>query len=166
MTPRPFSMRARGRHPAVAPADLGDVVDLLALALGAGLSIPAAVDAVAQHVRGPAGDVFRDAAARLAAGDLLGDVMASLAERLGEPARPLAAALAMAAHYGAPVVPSLERAALEIRVLERRRLESKARRLPVLLLFPLVLCCLPAFALLTVVPLLSHATRSLTFVSP
>jgi hypothetical protein len=36
-----------------------------------------------------------------------------------------------------------------------------ARRLPVKLLFPLVLCTLPAFALLTVVPLLVGSLREL-----
>ena len=44
--------------------------------------------------------------------------------------------------------------AREARLDRRRRAEARARRVPVLLLFPLVLCVLPAFGLLTVVPLL------------
>ena len=37
-----------------------------------------------------------------------------------------------------------------------------ARRVPVQLLFPLVACVLPAFALLTVVPLLAGTLRTLS----
>ena len=45
------------------------------------------------------------------------------------------------------------RLAAEARLERRRAAEATARRVPVKLLFPLVLCTLPAFALLTVVPL-------------
>ena len=56
--------------------------------------------------------------------------------------------------YGVPLTEGLDRVAREARLERRRRAEERARRLPVLLLFPLVLCVLPAFGLLTVVPLL------------
>jgi len=85
--------------------------------------------------------------------------------RVGEVVRPLSSALAMAARYGTPVVPALERAAIEIRLAQRRALEERARRLPVQLLFPLVFCCLPAFALLTVAPFVLTVVDGLTTVS-
>ena len=47
------------------------------------------------------------------------------------------------------------------RVTGTRRAASSARRVPVTLLFPLVFCTLPAFALLTVAPLLAGGLRSL-----
>ena len=74
---------------------------------------------------------------------------------------PLASALRGAARYGAPLGASLERVAVDARILRRRRAEEDARRLPVQLLFPLVLCVLPAFGLLAVVPLLLASLRSL-----
>ncbi|MEZ5134942.1 MAG: hypothetical protein R2699_07785 [Acidimicrobiales bacterium] len=45
--------------------------------------------------------------------------------------------------------------------MRRRDLERRVRRVPVLLLPPLVLCILPAFALMTVVPLIVLSLRSL-----
>ena len=66
------------------------------------------------------------------------------------------------ARYGTPVVPALERAAIEIRLAQRRALEERARKLPVQLLFPLVFCCLPAFALLTVAPFVLTVVGDLT----
>jgi tight adherence protein C len=63
--------------------------------------------------------------------------------------------------YGAPVGAGLERLAAEVRADTRRRAETAARRVPVKLLFPLVVCILPAFGLLTVAPLVAGALRSL-----
>ena len=97
---------------------------------------------------------------RATLGERLGDALSAL-DALGDPALPLAAALRGAARHGAPLTDALERVAVDARVLRRRRAEEDARRLPVQLLFPLVLCVLPAFGLLAVVPLLLASLRSL-----
>ena len=81
--------------------------------------------------------------------------------RAGEAPRPLVAALVASDRYGAPLADNLARLADEVRRDRRRRAEEAARRVPVKLLFPLVTCVLPAFALLTVAPLLAGALRSL-----
>ena len=65
---------------------------------------------------------------------------------------PLVALLSAAVVDGTPVVAPLARLAEEQRQVRRRAAEVRARQVPVRLLFPLVLCTLPAFALLTVVP--------------
>jgi tight adherence protein C len=83
-------------------------------------------------------------------------------ESAGTKVRPLADALAAHDRYGTALVPALERLAVEARVRRRRQAEEEARRLPVVLLFPLVLTTLPAFALLTVVPLLAGSFGSLS----
>jgi len=144
--------RLRLRAAAVDPFAVADVVDLFALSCGAGLTVASALRLVAAHTGGPLGRAFGDALAEVDDGARLSDVLADMPARVGEVVRPLSSALAMAARYGTPVVPALERAAVEIRLAQRRTLEERARRLPVQLLFPLVLCCLPAFALLTVAP--------------
>ena len=63
--------------------------------------------------------------------------------------------------YGVPLLPALERTSLELRLDRRRAAELEARRVPVRLLAPLVTCVLPAFALLTVVPLLAASLDAL-----
>ena len=154
--------RRRQRAAAVDPFVVADVVDLFALACGAGLTVASALRLVAAHTSGPLGRALGDALAEIDDGARLSDVLADLPARVGEIVRPLSSALAMAARYGTPVVPALERAAIEIRLAQRRALEERARRLPVQLLFPLVFCCLPAFALLTVAPFVLTVVGGLT----
>ena len=58
-----------------------------------------------------------------------------------------------------------QRAADEAHRRRRVRAQEAARRVPVLMLFPLVFCVLPAFCLLTVVPLLVGTISDLGFPS-
>ncbi len=73
----------------------------------------------------------------------------------------LVAALAATEHYGVSISPTLDALAADARLAHRRRIEMKARRLPVLLLFPLVVFILPAFLVLTVAPLLFSGLSSI-----
>jgi len=75
--------------------------------------------------------------------------------------RPLVVLIA-ATRDGAPLAASLERAAGEARLARRRAAETRNRKLPVLMLLPLVLCVLPAFALLTLVPLVVGSLHDLS----
>lgn len=142
-------------------SEVPEVVDLLALAVGAGMTVAHAVTAVAQRGLGPLSAELRVVSGEVAHGRRLADALDELPERAGEPARPLAATLAACERYGTPVVDALERLAVEARDRQRRRVEQAARRLPILLLFPLVLCILPAFALVAIVPLIADAVPAL-----
>lgn len=152
--------RARNRVEALRRS-LPEVIDLLALAVGAGLTVPQAVAAVGARHDGPVGAALARAAEETARGRRCGDALDGVAAALGAAARPLLAALAASDRYGAPLGEALARLAADARADHRRRAEEAARRVPVKLLFPLVLCVLPAFALLTVAPLLAGALGSL-----
>ena len=95
-----------------------------------------------------------------ALGRRLADGLARLPDHLGEAVRPLSAALVDADRYGTPLLPVLEGLVADVRQQRRRRAEERARQAPVRLIFPLVLCALPAFGLLTVVPLLLATLQS------
>ena len=73
----------------------------------------------------------------------------------------VADSFAAADRYGQPIAPVLERLALEARQHRRRQADALARQLPVRMSVPLVLCTLPSFVFLAVVPLLLAALSSL-----
>jgi tight adherence protein C len=149
-------------HDAAVGDQLPDVVELLALTTAAGLPIAAAVCAIGRRPGGPLGGVLGRAAAHVERGGTAAEALDLVVESAGAKVRPLADALAAHDRYGTPLVPALERLAVEARLRRRRQAEEEARRLPVVLLFPLVLTTLPAFALLTVVPLLAGSFGSLS----
>lgn len=153
--------RSRRRRAAAIRRHLPETVDLLALAVGAGLTVPLAVAAVARRAAGPVGEALGWAVAEAGAGLRFADALAELPRRLGEDARPLVTALVASVRDGSPLGDGLDRLAGELRAERRRRAEEAARRVPIKLLFPLVCCILPAFALLTVAPLLAGALQAL-----
>lgn len=153
--------RARRRRAEQVLRDLPEVVDLVHVAVGAGLTVPLAVQAVAGRAEGPIADELRRALADVGLGERLADALGEVPARAGEATRPLIAALVASDRYGAPLADALARLAVEVRADRRRRAEEAARRVPVKLLFPLVCCVLPAFGLLTLAPLLAGAFSAL-----
>jgi tight adherence protein C len=153
--------RDRARHEASLHDQLPDVVDLLALTTAAGLPVAAALIAVHDRPGGPLGAGLARAAAHVRHGGSTGDALRRLSD-VGPAVRPLIDALIQHDRYGTPLLPALERVGIESRARRRRRYEEAARRLPVTLLFPLVLTTFPAFVLLTVVPLLAGSLGSLS----
>src|SRR5690606_1756212 len=153
--------RAAARHEAAVVDQLPDIVDLLALTAAAGLSVPAALVAIGDRPGGPLGAACARAAAVVRRGGTTAGALAEVAAA-GPAVRPLVDALAQHVRYGTPLVPALDRVGIEARARRRRRAEEAARRLPVALLFPLVLTTFPAFVLLTVVPLLAGSFGSLS----
>lgn len=159
-TGRLAASRQRRHHDRSVADELPDVVDLLVLAVGAGLNVSLSVEAVSRFASGQIADALAGVVQDQARGERLAEALARLPDLLGEPARPLVDALVDAERYGTPLAPVLDHLATDVRLHRRRRAEDAARQTPVKLIFPLVLCALPAFALLTVVPLLLSSLRS------
>lgn len=159
--PLALAGRRERAHSAAVAGDVPLLAELFSIAARAGLTVPLAVGELAGHVGGAVGDELRRAAAAHADGERLVDALAAMADALGPPVRPLVAVLVAAVRDGDPIVPALDRVADALHDDARRRAEVRARRLSLQLLAPLVLCTLPAFALLTVVPLLTVSLHSL-----
>lgn len=141
-----------GRAVARAGADaVPDAVDLFALALASGLTVPLALAIVARRAPPPLGPALARAEVRFTHGEALDVALGRVADE-APASRPLVAVLRAAHCDGAPVVEPLARLADEQRASSRRAAEARARQVPVRMLFPLVCCTLPAFVLLTVVP--------------
>jgi Flp pilus assembly protein TadB len=126
-------------------------VDLVGVAIGAGCTTYQAVVAAARWSPRRISAVLSDIERRVTVGLSL-DAALQQAGALTPPVSRLTEALRTSARLGSPALASLTRLAHEIRADVRRRAEARARTVPVRLLFPLVFCILPAFALLTVVP--------------
>jgi tight adherence protein C len=154
--------KTRKREAAAIESVLPECVDLFRLATGAGYSIHQVVDLVVPHLPPAVAPVFVEVRRRVRLGVRLGDALDPL-DDLGECFRPLAAALRSSAFDGVALTHALERVAADARLVRRRHAEERARKLPVRLLFPLITCILPAFGLLTVVPLLVASMPSLSF---
>lgn len=137
-----------------------ELVDLFRLAVGAGLSVHQVVGVVEPHAPQAFAPALEEVQRRVSLGERLGDALDAFDE-FGEPVRPLAGALRAAAFDGVALGPALERVAADARLQRRRWAEINARKLPVQLLFPLVVCILPAFGLLAIVPLVMSSLGSL-----
>lgn len=160
--PRLETRRRRRRRDAAIVDQLPDVIDLLRLTTHAGLPVGSAIAGIGARPGGPMGTAFAMASGLLARGAATSDVLAALLDTCGQAARPLVDALADHDRYGTPLGPVLDRVAIDSRLRRRRAAEEAARRLPVALLFPLVLTTLPAFALLTITPILVGSFSSLS----
>jgi tight adherence protein C len=153
--------RAARRHDALVRRHLPDVVELLAAAVDAGCTLAVAIPLLAPLSPEPFGTALVAVARRQRHGERVADALGTLADRLGAPVEPVVAALAGCERNGLPLAPTLARLAVDARHDRRRRAEAAARTLPVRLSFPLVLCLLPAFVLLGIVPAMVPALQGL-----
>lgn len=136
-------------------AELPEAADLLALALSAGLSVPAAVELVGGVLQGPVGDSLRRIHRRHGTGVIYGDAVGRELRTADADLHSLLSLVGAAHLDGGPAVDPCRRLGAELAQQRRRRAEAVARRVPVAMLFPLVCCILPAFVLLALVPVLA-----------
>ncbi|MEZ5246513.1 MAG: type II secretion system F family protein [Acidimicrobiales bacterium] len=153
--------RDRVDHRQAALRALPEAADLVGLGIGAGLSVRAAVHHAATWTDDPYRSVFIEALRRADAGETFASALDAAAIDLDPVARPLIGLLVAADADGGAVLTSLGRVSDEARHRRRTAAEVRARRLPVTMLLPLVLCVLPAFGLLAVAPLVLTALGDL-----
>ena len=140
---------------------LPDFVDMLVLTVRAGHTPMHAFDELQRWVDPVLREPLAATIERVRRGVRFADALHEFAIRTGVVGASLASALALADRYGNPLPPVLDRLSAEARASRRRQAEAAARRLPILLSFPLVLCTLPSFVLLTIVPLMAGTLSSL-----
>jgi Flp pilus assembly protein TadB len=153
--------RAAARRTAVQRDAAPAVLDLLGAALLAGLNPHKAVLRVAERAPEALHEDLGLAAAVLRLGGTPTAALRTAADRSGlDELRAAAAALEAAERWGAPPAEALAARAEALRSRARLQAEAEAGRAAVRLAFPLVLCFLPAFVLLTVVPTVAGALRA------
>jgi len=143
-------------------AALPDVLDRLATCVLAGMSVERALRTVTPRTPGALGEAFTAGLRALDLGVQRARAYAIIAERAGvEEVRMLMASLARAERLGTSVSAALVDQAREVRSRARAAAEAEARAAPVKLIFPLVFCFLPAFVVLTIVPIGLSAIRTI-----
>lgn len=142
--------------------DLPDLIDLFVLATSAGLTLPAAVPYAVRWAPPSLASALQRLDRSLLSGTPAAQAIDILQDEWGMASRPLVLALQSHLRDGTPLTEPLVRVGDDARLRRQRAAETRSRRLPVLMLFPLVLCTLPAFGVLTVAPIVAGAMNSLT----
>lgn len=132
---------------------LPEVVDLLLVGVGAGLTPRETLHRCQTWLPDPFAKAVAGALSRASSGATFADALDRAVTPLGDRVRPLVAALNAGERDHAMLAPSLLRVSDEARRQRRVAAQERARRVPVAMLGPLLLCVLPSFALLTLAPL-------------
>jgi Flp pilus assembly protein TadB len=139
-----------------------EMVDLLVVLLKSGRTTRQAFACIAEWGFGPAASAAGDILKRCDSGARLVDSLPALTDQFGATAISVVNVLAAAERDGLPLAPVLERLVHEAHAERRRSAQADAAQLPVRLAFPLVVCILPSFVALTVIPIFVGALSSLS----
>jgi tight adherence protein C len=144
--------RARARK-AVIWKSLADAFDLVTVSVEAGLGLDAALRQVSQKLRGPLADEIGQMLREVGMGRPRREALEDLAERTDIPeVTTFVNAIVQAEQLGTSLGRVLRAQAMTLRVRRRQRAEEMARKAPVKLVFPLVLCIMPSFFIVTIGP--------------
>jgi len=143
-------------------AALPDALDRLTVCVAAGMSVERALRTVAPRTPGALGEAFDEGLRALDLGLPRARAFEGISARAGDAdVGALMGALTRAERYGTSVARALRAHADEMRSRARAAAEAEARTAPVKLVFPIVLCFLPAFVVLTIAPIAFSAIRTL-----
>jgi tight adherence protein C len=142
-----------------------DCLDLMLIAVEAGLGLEAALDRVAREMVESHALVSRllaTATLRLRAGSTREEALRQMADDAGiEEIRSFATLLIQSDKLGTSIGATLRVYASEMRERRRMRAEEKAHRLPVLLSIPLVVCMLPTMIGVLMIPAIVRIVRGI-----
>ncbi len=150
------------RRAAQADSELPQLLDVLAAASSAGLSGPLALRRAAETTRGPLAEELGRVVRAVDLGGRWRQELRGAADRLDlADLRRTVGALTRTETLGTSLSEALTELAGQVREARRVAAGERARKAPVKMLFPLVFMILPAFLLLTVVPVLLTTLKSI-----
>jgi len=132
---------------------LADALDMLTVCVEAGQGFDGAILHVARSVDGPVAGEFARVLAEIQIGKSRGTAFSSLAARTKVPEiRTFVTALVQADRLGLPIGSVLREQSVQMRLIRRQRAEEKAQKVPVKILFPMLLCIFPALFIVIIGP--------------
>ena len=154
--------RADARRRRAMDAEIPQLLDLLAAGSAAGLSAVVGLQRSVSVLRGPLGAELRASLDAVDLGARWREELAAVTERLALPdLRRTVAVLTRTETLGTSLTEATRELAADVRGSRRAAVAERARAAPVKMLFPLVFLVLPAFLLLTVVPVLLTTVESI-----
>jgi tight adherence protein C len=154
--------RADARRRRAMDAEIPQLLDLLAAGSAAGLSAVVGLQRSVSVLRGPLGAELRTSLDAVDLGARWREELAAVTERLALPdLRRAVAVLTRTETLGTSLTEATRELAADVRRSRRAAVAERARAAPVKMLFPLVFLVLPAFLLLTVVPVLLTTVESI-----
>jgi tight adherence protein C len=136
-------------------ADTADMIDQMTICVEAGLGLDAAIARVTATSDGPLTDELRRTMNDVRAGVPRAQALRALADRAQVPEiQQLVTALLQAQKHGVPLAETLRVQSSQMRLKRSQRTEEKAAKLTVKMVFPIVLCFLPVFMIIVMVPAL------------
>ncbi|WP_062525334.1 type II secretion system F family protein [Demequina rhizosphaerae] len=153
LTPDALLARRAAARAARVRAELPAAAEMLALAVVAGESVPAALDRVAALSPGPLGDELRTALAEIRAGRSVGAALDRLAARVGDGGvTAFCDAIVTALERGTPLAEVLHAQATDVRDRSRQTLLEEGGKREIAMLVPVVLLILPVTVLFALYP--------------
>ena len=143
---------------------LPDVLDLLIVCMEAGLSLQATINRVSDEVKTISMDLFKELQltnAEMRTGINRETALRNLGDRTGvQNVKALVGLMIQSDRMGASIVQSLRTHAAFLRVQRSQRAEERAAKLPVKILFPLLLFIFPAIFVVVLGPAAIQITKS------
>jgi tight adherence protein C len=155
-------LSVRDKRQVAIQKDAADTIDQLTICVEAGLGFDAALARVAATSEGPLADELRHTISDVRAGVPRNQALRALSDRTQVvEIRQLVSALLQANKHGVPMGETLRIQSGEMRIKRKQRTEEKAAKLTVKLLFPIIVCFLPVFMIISVVPALISVFHAL-----
>jgi len=132
---------------------LADALDMLTVCVEAGQGFDGAIQHVSKSVDGPVAGEFARVLAEIQIGKSRGAAFSSLSARTKVPEiRTFVTALVQADRLGLAIGNVLREQSIQMRLIRRQRAEEKAQKVPVKILFPMLLFIFPALFIVIIGP--------------
>ena len=132
---------------------LPDSLDLMSITVQAGLGFDAALERVSREMGGPLGAEYYRVVQEMRLGKGRGEALRDLSDRTTvQELRSFVLAMVQAEIFGISVSRVLHVQAEELRMKRRQIAEEQAQKLPVKIVFPLILCIFPALLVVLLGP--------------
>jgi tight adherence protein C len=150
--PSLLSARASRRRESIRQ-ELPDTMDLLTISVEAGLGFDAAMGQCISNIKGTLSDELSRVMQEMQLGVARSQAFRNLDARTDvEELKSFVLAMIQADQFGISVSRVLRAQAAQLRVRRRQRAEEKAMKLPVKMIFPLILCVMPSLFVVVIGP--------------